>query len=202
MRTPERVARQPELAFRYVVSSTEMRHIERAERRVFVAADSSGLPRIWGEITGCGEACNADLADILLEYSLSTEGSVDAGPGQEASRSFVEQVARSAAAVAAKVTAPPETGARGALEGLLASMGGVPSPPDPSGAAGFDLCPLCSTAASGGTQRVSDRAHILFLDLCQEAVRIAAPGWTPFPTADLRTPGHALRIALRSDQAP
>lgn len=198
MRAPVRVDSRPSLVFRYVVSSTEMRHIERAERCVYVGSDAAGLPLIWGEITDCGEACNANLADLLLEYAMSTEGSSDPSLWAEACRTFAEQVSRPVAGIASGVAAEPDAPAQSALTGLLRSMAPGDAEPDNSGGLGFADCPLCSTASAGGTQRVADRAHDLFLELCRETVRAAAPGWAVSSPADLGRSPHPLRLTLRS----
>lgn len=198
MRAPVRVASRPSLVFRYIVSSTEMRHIERAERCVYVGSDAAGLPLIWGEITDCGEACNANLADLLLEYAMSMEGSSDPSLWAEACRTFAEQISTPVAGIAAGDVAEPDAPARIALAGMLRSMAPGAAEPDDSRGLGFADCPLCSTASAGGTRRVADRAHDLFLDLCRETLRAAAPGWAVSSAAGFGRSPHPLRLTLRS----
>jgi hypothetical protein len=195
------LARQGSIVFRYVVSSTEMRSIERAERRVYLGSDPAGRPVVWGEITGCGPACNANLAGLLLEYAMSAEGAQDQLLWPEASRAFVDQIARPSAAIAMKSASSSAAGARTAVEGLLESMSTAALLPDRSEGLGFAECPLCVAAASGGTQRVAEQAHDLFIELCRETVRSAAPGWI-ISCADLRLPGHPLRLVLQRERSP
>lgn len=202
MRTQEPVAGDATLIFRYVVSSTEMRHIERAERRVYLGAATDGGLRLWGEIAGCGEACHADLAVLLLEFAMSCEGSPEPRLWLEASRTFTDQAsAAMTAAIIERTPAAGEERARLALESLLWSMetSASSAPESRSGRYGFSGCPLCAAATSGGTLRVSDMAHGLFYGLCRATVRNVAPGWSVSGGDDLPGPGHPLHLSLTAD---
>lgn len=198
MRTPEPATARTVLVFDYVVSSTEMRSIERAERRIYLGAGTDGGLRLWGEIPGCGDACRADLAGLLLEYAMSREGAKEPRLWREASQSFADQVgvAVAAATVASGPGSSAAEHARHALERLLWSMEpSAASPPTGSGdQIGYAACPLCSAAWASGTLRVLDQAHELLLDLCRATLRAAAPGWTVACPDDLLRPGHPLRL--------
>src|SRR3989304_1429555 len=91
MRTPEPATARTVLVFQYVVSSTEMRFIERAERRICLGVGTDGGLRLVGESPGCGDACRADLAELLLEYAMSCEGSKEPRLWREASQTFADQ---------------------------------------------------------------------------------------------------------------
>ena len=200
MRTSEPAAARAVLVFRYVVSSTEMRFIERAERRVYLGIGTDAGLWLWGEIPGCGDACRADLAGLLLEYAMSCEGSHEPGLWREASRSFADQAGMALGAAIVERTPDSSAGdrARHALERLLWSMEpSAASPPAVSaGRIEYAACPLCAAAWASGTLRVLDPAHALFLDLCQATLRAAAPGWTASCPDDLRRPDHPLRLTL------
>lgn len=176
-----------------------MRHIERAERRVFLAAGPDGRLRLWGEIPGCGEACRADLAALLLEYALSHEG-LARGAWQGAVQAFVERLAEAVAqAVTARGTAPANLG-RAAVETLMDSFETAsPTPTGEPPTYRLDECPLCAAADAGGTVRVSEAAHELFESLCRAVVQASAPGWTASGGEAVR-PGHALILSLEADR--
>ena len=200
MRTPEPATARTVLVFQYVVSSTEMRFIERAERRIYLGVGTDGGLRLWGEIPGCGDACRADLAGLLLEYAMSCEGSKEPRLWREASQTFADQAGAALGAAVVERTPGGSAGerARHALERLLWSM--EPSaacpPATSAGQLEYAACPLCAAAWAGGTLRVLDPAHELFLNLCQATLRAAAPGWIVSSPDDLLRPGHPLRLAL------
>ena len=194
------------LVFRYIISSTEMRHIERAERCVYLALAPDGRLHLRGEIPGCGEACHAELATLLLEYAMSCEGSPNADFWPSASRAFAGPISEAIAAAIAEhhPTATGEERGRLALEALLVPKEGAVASP-PAGGRGsyqFAACPLCQAAASGGTQRVAGMAHELFQQVCRTTVETAAPAWTVSFDDDLRRAGHALRLQLTRKTSP
>ena len=200
MRTPEPATAHAVPVFQYIVSSTEMRFIERAERRIYLGVGTDGGLRLWGEIPGCGDACRADLAGLLLEYAMSCEGSKEPRLWREASQSFAEQagMALGMAVVASRPGSSAAQRAWHALERLLCSMGSsaVSPPATTGGQFGYDACPLCAAAWATGTLRVLDPAHRLFLHLGEATLRAAAPGWTVSCTDDLHRPDHPLRLGL------
>jgi hypothetical protein len=200
MRTPEPATARTALVFQYIVSSTEMRFIERAERQIYLGIGTDGGLCLWGEIPGCGEACRADLSGLLLEYAMSHEGAKEPRLWREASQTFADQAGRAlgAAVVAGDPGRAAAERARHALERLLSSMESAAGSPPATAASpfGYAACPLCKAAWASGTVRVLDPAHDLFLDLCQATLRVAAPGWTVSCPDDLHRPEHPLLLIL------
>jgi hypothetical protein len=66
------------ILFSYRIASGDMKYIETNERVVHYRSDSETGGVLWGEIPGCGESCNADLGQMILEYILACEGCDDA----------------------------------------------------------------------------------------------------------------------------
>ena len=58
--------------FSYVIASADMRYSAVNERSVYLRNTPAG-PVIRGEISGLDSRCNADLSQVLLEFSLSCE---------------------------------------------------------------------------------------------------------------------------------
>lgn len=204
MKSPHSDMTRPDLVFRYVVSSTDMRFIERAERHVFLGSGAEGELVVWGEIPGCGDACRADLACLVLEYAMSCEASGEPRLWQEAAAGFAHQTGGTLGTEIAirSFSRSAEARARDAIELLLRSLepaAGTPATPG-TGGRGFDACPICRSAQSSGTVRVLTPAHDLFLQLSLATVAAAAPGWTASCASDLQRSGHPLRLAATQDR--
>lgn len=185
--------------FRYNIASCEMRFIERTERVIQLARQPGGAWSMRGAVPGCGQACDADLAMILLEFLLSCEGSL-AGRGSGAEQSFCTKVVRSL--VAQLERAFPDLSQR---ELLRATIECIARSLDEAGRVDqetdrvklvFANCPLCRKARECGMQRSRDRAHDLYADMCQAAVAQLQPEVQTFVTFHHRGEDDGLGITI------
>jgi hypothetical protein len=106
-----------EILFIYRIASGEMKYIEVNEREVHFRSDPQTGSLIWGEIPGCGESCNADLAQMILEYAMSCEACDDAAITEGLLNVFGKRLSESLAARIQQI-APTETALERAVRAL------------------------------------------------------------------------------------
>lgn len=155
--------------FQYIIASGEMRYIERTERSVVMVINQDGQWFLRGEVEGCGTDCHINLAQILLEYSMSCEGCEDQ---EELDRAFALFSDRVSKEVVEHIKRSQETEdltslVEHTLAGFLRSMDVLYSLTiaGRKGELTFQSCPICQNAESSGYRRGLDSAHTLLIHL-------------------------------------
>ena len=64
---------QGEPLLSYKIASSNMRYIEINEREIYLRQDPQLGIVLLGEVPFCGPDCNANLSQMLLEYTMSTQ---------------------------------------------------------------------------------------------------------------------------------
>jgi hypothetical protein len=164
--------------FRYIIASGEMRFIERTERVLLLVDDPRLGWLVRGVIPGCGSTCDANLAQVILEFIMSCEG-LDEETADSALRLFAHKNAANIVAhikqehPAASLTDLFEL----TLSCLIRSLGGslVVKAEGKHYSGDFDGCPLCSEMAESGLTRGGEDAHKVVADLARALVHKLDP---------------------------
>ncbi len=154
--------------FRYIIASGEMRYIERTERLVFLEKIPGEVWLVRGVIPGCGSACDANLAQVILEFIMSCEG-LDAETHQAALRLFAQ---KNGAAIVdhlrtSALIEEVDLILEYSLQCLFRSLGGEfeLQSDERHIKVAFGACPLCGLRVESGLQRNGELAHIVLFDL-------------------------------------
>lgn len=103
--------------YRYPIASEDMKYIEVNQRDIYLRRDPQGDMVLQGEIPGCGDSCDADLAQVILEFVMTCEGCDDPDEVHATAQGFGKALG-SALASHVKAGAPGE-GIRGWVDAAL-----------------------------------------------------------------------------------
>jgi hypothetical protein len=169
-----------------------MRFIERTERVMYLIEDPEMNWIVLGVIPGCGSTCNANLAQVLLEFIMSCEG-LDQDTLQGALRVFVQ---KNVAAIVEYFRAQTPHSQIDflfdqTLGCLLRSLGSE-FELESDGmhyTASFDDCPICGLWGQSGIRRHGELGHEVLFDLFKTTVHSLNPA------AHVRMPEGHSRLA-------
>lgn len=175
----------------YVLASGDMFYGEAAQRFIYLSHNPDDGFRVRGEIPGQGQETAVDLAQILLEYSMTCKAISDL---PDAYRQMDRFGARLGEALALHIIegTPAKTDAHrcySALECVLDSMHASFTVQEVKGNLQYTLpnCPLCEAADRSGVRHVR-LAHHGLNAVCQRLLDGIAPDYAiqiPFsPTAE------------------
>lgn len=185
--------------FRYIIASREMRYIERAERRVHLLKDPQAGWILRGFIPGCGAACDADLALLILEFIVSSGGG-DEETSRTGLQTFTNRLGTTTADHIRRMHPAAEADRLydRVLRCLFRSMGQDYSLHKDGNRyiATFTRCPLCKTSEETGLHRGRRIAHEVFVELCRTAVRRLQHDAEVAPIASFDQPGHPLSLEV------
>ena len=172
--------REPLLS--YKIASSNMRYIEINEREVYLRHDPQLGPILQGEVPLCGPDCNANLGQMLLEYTMSCEDCRDQAMTAKLVDQFGDRLGEQLMArlygsiqVAPDIDHVSET-----MDIILNSMGVAFQKDRKADHLRYDLahCPIHEAARNSGLNLWVATAHRAFVALCNYIVHVLAPEWT------------------------
>lgn len=187
------------LLYEYRITSKEMRSLDQNIRRIYLGVNEDGLTVVWGEVPGCGEECNTNLSELILEFIMSCEGCKDPDVLDQYQEIFCSKISNALSDQLQTVDA--ENQLRSLFEILFASMEGEYAIPEDmrTSPLGFERCPICVASTRMGMQRGLDQAHGTYFKLIQQLVQKASHKYSFTPLDDGDSPGHALKLFLKLD---
>lgn len=165
----------------YALASADMRYIEVGEREIYLRYDPQIGLVFRGEISGCGQACDVDLSEILLEYAMSCEGcqerSVAPTKVIRFGKHLGESLARTISLVVAEMDAVHKLSY--GFNCILKSGKGkfIEEYSTDRLEYSLDCCPLSECASKTGFNRSLEMAHLSFTALCKSMLNSLAPNW-------------------------
>lgn len=180
-----------ERLLRYVIASSDMRYIEINQRDVYLRDDPQLGLVVRGEVPECGPECDADLSQMLLEYTMSCVNCRD----HAATASYMDHFGHNLGEqLIARLYdgAPDATGldrASEVMDIVLNSMGVAfqkELAPDHL-RYGLAYCPIHQAARNSGLSRWIAEAHRAFVTLCNHILQTLAPEWTLLQPAEVET---------------
>jgi hypothetical protein len=182
--------------YEYRITSVEMRSLDQNIRQVILGRDESGTLQVTGEVPGCGEECNANLSDLILEFVMSCEGCGEPDVLDQYLGSFCAKISQ--AVLIETVDIDVDDHLRSSIETILTSMNGEHLLPEGlvEGLYGFDKCPICFASERMGIQRGLANAHRTFFKLCEDTIFAISTEYTITPIDDGIEPGHSLKFKL------
>ena len=195
-----------ERLLRYVIASSDMRYIEINQRDVYLRNDPQLGLVVQGEVPECGPDCDANLSQMLLEYTMSCVDCRD----QAATASYMdhfgdnlgEQLIARLYDGAPDVAGPNRVAET--MDIVLNSMGVSFQKELTADHLRYDLafCPIHEAATSSGLGRWIAEAHRAFMALCNHIVYTLAPGWTLLQPAEVETEALLDIILIAKKQSP
>ena len=165
----------------YVIASADMRYCEIGEREISLKYEPAAGFAVRAKLVGSEEGCCVDLAQILLEYSLSCEGwrdlQVQRGLVGEFGRHLGELIAVNIHQQIPALPAADEVAT--IFEAILNSVQASYSKEAHADLLLYSLasCPLNQAAHDAGMGRGIAMAYHAFVALCDGALQKVAPAW-------------------------
>ena len=167
--------------YSYTLSSMDMRYIEIGRRDIYLRNEPDLGLIFRGEFSGCGSSCFADLNEILLEYSLSCEGCWE----DEEARKKVERFGRDLGKILVNNTFQDISKLSDtdkiirAFKCIFNSMNVKYSLVQNGNYLQYTLvyCPLRESAQKTGLIRGVELAHLAFVSLCKNILKILTTNW-------------------------
>ncbi len=165
----------------YIVASADMKYIEVGEREVYLKQNVETGFLVQATLVGSDRTCCIDLAQILLEYSMTCEGHRDLQARNNQADQFGDHLGHLIAMKLLEKTSLRSASGQVFLvfETILNSMNVSYSRFEtPSRILySLDTCPLHKAAQGLVIGRDMPLAYQAFVALCAGALRTVAPGW-------------------------
>lgn len=190
MLTVSQEAREERL-LRYVIASSDMRYIEINQRDVYLLNDPQLGLVVQGEVPECGPECDANLSQMLLEYTMSCVDCRD----QAATAGYVDHFGRNLGEQLIDRLYDGVPDAAGldrvseVMDIVFNSMGVAFQKELAADRLQYDLahCPIHEAARNSGLNRWVAEAHRAFVALCNHVLHTLAPEWALVQPAEVET---------------
>lgn len=182
---------QEERLLSYVIASSNMRYIEVNERDVYLRQDPQLGLILRGEVPHCGPGCNANLSQMLLEYTMSCEDCRDQATKVRYTEQFGHNLGQKLLA-RLNGAAAAETGLDRlslVLDVILNSLGAAFQKELAADRLRYELahCPIHEAARDSGQNLWVAPAHRAFVVLCRHIIEALAPGYMLAQPAEVET---------------
>jgi hypothetical protein len=182
---------QGEQLLSYAIASGNMRHIQINERDVYLRSDPQLGPIVVGEVPECGPDCNANLSQMLLEYTMSCEDCRDQATTARYIDHFGDDLGEKLIARLYDVvpeTADPDRLSE-VMDIILNSMGVAFQKDLTVDHLRYDLAhsPIHEAARNSGLNLWVAPAHNAFVALCNRVLQTLAPEWELVQPAEAET---------------
>jgi hypothetical protein len=168
-----------------------MRYIEINKRDVYLRSDPQLGPVVVGEVPDCGPDCNANLSQMLLEYTMSCEDCRDQATTARYIDHFGDNLGEKL--IARLYDVVPETAGLDRLSEvmdiILNSMGVEFQKDLTVDHLRYDLAhgPIHETARNSGVTLWVAAAQSAFVALCRRVIQTLAPEWELVQPAEVET---------------
>ena len=168
-----------------------MRYIEINEREVYLRHDPRLGLILQGEVPQCGPDCNANLSQMLLEYTMACEDCRDQAMTAKLVDQFGDHLGEELMAklYGSSPLSPDIDHVSETMDIILNSMGVAFQKDRKADQLHYDLayCPIHEAARNSGLNLWVATAHRAFVALCNYVLQALAPEWTLVQPSDPET---------------